>query len=108
MNDINEWVKRLEAAYPKERPSIAGELAKFLGISVPEAWKKLKEAGWESKKDAPSGGVRPVNTINLRHKTGYPSYRRAGLLLTNQFKPYEVTAEQLETFKNDPWVEIGK
>jgi hypothetical protein len=49
-----------------------------------------------------AGGV----TVTLRHKTPYPLYRRAGLLLTNQFKPYGVTAEQLAALKNDAWVEF--
>jgi hypothetical protein len=47
-------------------------------------------------------------TVNLRHKTPHLRYRRAGVVLTDQFKPYELTDAQLEILKKDIWVEIGK
>ena len=119
--DLSEWVKRMEAAARKDRQAIVEELAKALGVPAADAWKKLSEAGWNPKKakpsgdspdkdppDGPSGGNGKKQTVTLRHKTSYPQYRRAGLVLTSQFKPYEVTVEQLEVFKHDPWVEVGK
>ena len=118
MIDLTEWIERLNAADKKNRPVIVEELSKALGVTVEEAWKKLQEAGWNSKKDKPSDGAKnddsgdktseEKQTITLRHKTPHPRYRRAGLVLTGEFKPYEVTAEQLDVLKNDAWVEIKK
>lgn len=45
-------------------------------------------------------------TVSVRHKTIYPVYRRAGLVLRGIAKEERVTAEQLETLKSDPWVEV--
>ena len=113
--DLADWIKRLEAAAKKERQPILEELARILGISVMDTVKSLTKAGWDPKKVESPGTDEDKNppnaetqTVNLRHKTDYPSYRRAGLLLTKQFKPYEVTTDQLETFKTDPWVDIGE
>ena len=44
--------------------------------------------------------------VRLRHKTGYPRYRRAGLVLTQKAETYEVIAEQLAALKKDKWVVI--
>jgi len=118
--DLSEWVKRLEGASAKARPGIARELARILNIPIPEAWAKLREAGWSSKgakstednlsetdnRDIPETGEHL--TAKLRHKTGHPFYRRAGLVLTDQFKAFEVTAEQFAVLERDPWVEIQK
>jgi len=122
--DFAEWIKRMEEAKGKERPVIAGELAKVLNIPIPEVWKRLKEAGWNPPKDkppaanpsgnngaAPGGETKPDEprqAVSIRHKTPHPRYRRAGLALTDQFKPYEVTAGQLAILETDPWVEIKK
>ena len=118
--DLSEWVKRMEGASAKARPGIAGELAKALDIPVPEVWRKLREAGWRSRGSNSPGGTPPETdnrdlpetgehlTAKLRHKTGHPFYRRAGLVLTDQFKAFEVTAEQFAVLERDPWVEIQK
>jgi hypothetical protein len=45
-------------------------------------------------------------TVSVRHTTIYPVYRRAGLVLRGIAKEERVTAEQLETLKADPWVEV--
>ena len=115
MEILDDFIKRLDAAATKERQPIIDELAKALGVPAADAVKQLKEAGWNPQKAAQQktddGKKLPdaeKRTVNLRHKTGYPRYRRAGLILTNQFSPYEVTAEQLEALEIDPWVEIGK
>jgi hypothetical protein len=46
--------------------------------------------------------------VTLRHKTEYPFYRRAGLVLKQKPGEFRVTAEQLAVLKNDRWVEIVK
>jgi hypothetical protein len=51
----------------------------------------------------PTAGTREVL---LRHKTIYPHYRRAGLVLTQAAKLYTVTDEQLAILKADVQVEI--
>jgi hypothetical protein len=124
--ELSKWIERLDAAAKKDRPAITEELAKALGIPVDEAWNKLKEAGWGSKGSKPSANASTEDNTNggapsgeakagkkklaisLRHKTPHPRYRRAGLVLTDQFKPYEVTEEQLGILEKDAWVEIEK
>ncbi|MDR0876571.1 MAG: hypothetical protein LBN21_00845 [Treponema sp.] len=45
--------------------------------------------------------------VILRHKTAYPQYRRAGLILTQKVAEYEVTDKQLAILKKDSWVIVG-
>jgi hypothetical protein len=101
---LGDWIKRLNEAEKKDQRAIVEELAGTLGIKTGAAYKKLKDAGWDPKNNSKTivGGV----TVTLRHKSPYPLYRRAGLLLTSQWKAYGVTAEQLAALQNDAWVEI--
>ncbi|MDR1286767.1 MAG: hypothetical protein LBK08_04075 [Treponema sp.] len=102
---LEGWIKRLNEAEKKNRNTVVGELAKALGIKTGEAYKKLKEAGRDPKNAPPPPPVKTFS-VTLRHKTPYPGYRRAGIVLTNQFKPYTVTAAQLAALKTDTWVEV--
>jgi hypothetical protein len=55
------------------------------------------------------GGKEPESrktSVTARHKTEYPYYRRAGIVLSRKAAAYEVTAEQLDALKKDRWVEI--
>jgi len=123
--NLAEWVKKLEEAAKKDRPGIVEELAKILGKSVEDTWKNLHAAGWNPKGKKPPENTPPEpddgdlhdvgekpaggkQTVTLRHKTTHSRYRRAGLVLSGDFKPYEVTEEQLAILKKDSWVEIGK
>jgi hypothetical protein len=59
----------------------------------------------------PTGTQTPgedLTAVTLRHKTEYPVYRRAGLVLKQKPGEFRVTAEQLAVLKNDKWVEIVK
>jgi len=60
---------------------------------------------------AVGGGADSTNEkklpVVLRHKTGYPRYRCAGLVLTGKPETYQVTESQLEKLKRDPWVEVS-
>ncbi|MDR1862646.1 MAG: hypothetical protein LBQ67_01870 [Treponema sp.] len=56
----------------------------------------------------PPGPPAKTFPVKLRHKTPHPHYRRAGLVLTGQFKSYKVTGDQFEILKKDTWVEIKK
>jgi hypothetical protein len=59
----------------------------------------------------PDGKKNPgdgLTAVTLRHKTEYPFYRRAGLVLKQKPGEFRVTAEQLAVLKNDKWVEIAK
>lgn len=47
-------------------------------------------------------------SVTLRHKTEYPLYRRAGLVLKQTPGEFSVTTEQLEILKKDKWVEAGE
>ncbi|MDR0386858.1 MAG: hypothetical protein LBH57_02355 [Treponema sp.] len=138
---LDEWIKRLNAAEIKDRLAIVEEMAKAFEIKTKEAFKRLKEAGWDPKTNSetlntaapPAAGERPGRgtsalpddtrpgasmkteapaagglAVALRHKTPYPRYRRAGLVLANQFKNYTVTAEQLAALEADTWVEVKK
>ena len=105
---LGDWIKRLNEADKKDRKGIMEELAGALGIKLEDAYKRVKETGWDPKNntteppagDSARGGI----TVTLRHTSPYPHYRRAGLLLTSQWKPYAVTAEQLAALKADTWV----
>jgi len=61
---------------------------------------------------AAGGGADSANEkkkpVTLRHKTEYPRYRCAGLVLTQKPETYQVTESQLERLKRDPWVEVIK
>ena len=46
--------------------------------------------------------------VALRHKTRYPKYRCAGLVLTQKPETCQVTESQLEKLRRDPWVVIEK
>ena len=117
-NPLDAWMKRLETAEEKDRPAIVEELAKSLGVKPGDAYKKLKEAGWDpkgkgaqnpnpgEKKKPEAAPPRKTVPVTLRHTTPYPQYRREGLLLTRQFRPYTVTAEQLAVLKRDAWIEF--
>jgi hypothetical protein len=45
-------------------------------------------------------------SVTVRHKTEYPKYRRAGLVLSQKPEVHEVTASQLAALKSDKWVEV--
>ncbi|MDR1373796.1 MAG: hypothetical protein LBJ24_02370 [Treponema sp.] len=116
---LGDWIKRLNETEKKGRGAVVEELAKALGVKPGEAVKKLKEAGWDPKTadgrpDSSAGGNPPPKpkaetfSVTLRHKTPYPRYRRAGIVLTNQFIPYAVTEEQRAALERDTWVEFQK
>lgn len=120
---LEAWIERLNKAAKKDRNALVKDMAKALGIKAGDAYKKLKEAGWDSGAEPqakPAGGpplggsVTPEEEgitdylvpVSLRHKSPHPHYRRAGLLLTKTAKTFEVTKEQLAVLANDPWVEF--
>jgi membrane protein involved in colicin uptake len=72
-----------------------------------EAETRAKEAAEAKAKAEAEAKARAEKTVpvQIRHKTEYPKYRCAGLLLTQKPETYEVTAVQLEKLERDPWVE---
>ena len=56
-----EWVRRMSAAGPSERPAIIEAMCTMYSISTAKAYKALKEAGWDSgrkrRKDAGTTGL---------------------------------------------------
>jgi transposase len=109
------WIEKLNQAEKKDRNAVVTELCKAEGLSIGEAWRLLKEAGFDPK--AAPGDQNPPGTdtapaeekkvsVVVRHKTGYPKYRRAGLSLSQKAETHEVTEAQLDALKKDPWVEI--
>jgi hypothetical protein len=66
------WVEKLTRANPKDRTAIVGEMCKENGLKVGDAWRLLKEAGFDSKAKPPventpqdnkqQGGATPDNT----------------------------------------------
>ena len=97
------YVEMLNKAEKSEREAIVTELAKANSIKPKEMWTLLKEAGFD-----PGSVPRKKQPVVLRHKTEYPRYRRAGLVLTQKAETYEVTEEQLAELKRDKWVVIGE
>jgi hypothetical protein len=59
------WIEKLTRANLKDRTAIGGEMCKENGLKVGDAWKLLKEAGFDPKAaadKAPQGGAAPDNT----------------------------------------------
>jgi hypothetical protein len=103
----------------KKRQAIVSGMRKESGLKTAEARELLKEAGYGVKPETGNGedapppegdgaegdGPPPAEKkirVKLRHKTEYPRYRRAGLVLSQTAAPYEVTESQLDALKNDP------
>jgi hypothetical protein len=55
------WIEKLTKANPKDRTAIVGEMCKENGLKVGDAWRLLKEAGFDSKA-TPQGKDMPDNT----------------------------------------------
>jgi len=106
------WIERLNAADKKDREGIVAELSTELNIKTKDAWKLLKDAGFDPgakpKADQQAKQESKKQPVILRHKTEYPRYRRAGLVLTGKPETYEVTEEQLAELEKDKWVVIEK
>jgi type IV secretory pathway VirB10-like protein len=119
----------------KERAAHIKAAAKENGVEEGALFKELKEAGYDPKAEKGTAAPSAKNTpppdppkkddekppapdsekdgekktgVTLRHKTEYPFYRRAGLVLKQKPGEFRVTAEQLAVLKNDKWVEIVK
>jgi hypothetical protein len=60
------WIEKLTRANPKDRTAIVGEMCKENGLKVGDAWRLLKEAGFDSKATPQGsdqrGGAAPDNT----------------------------------------------
>lgn len=48
-----------------------------------------------------------MKKVRARHKTQYPVYRRAGVLLRDQWQELELSDEQVAVLKADAWVELA-
>ena len=113
------YVEMLNKAEKSERAAIVKELAEANNLKEREVWKLLREAGFDpqagqqtnqqadQQTEQKSGSKKKLSVV-LRHKTEYPRYRRAGLVLTQKAETYEVTEEQLAALKSDSWVVIGE
>jgi hypothetical protein len=102
------WLEKLSQAEKKDRNGIVAEMCREHGLKIGDAWNLLKEAGFDPKaasEDKPKAEEKKAS-VTLRHTTGYPHYRRAGILLSQKPKTYEVTEAQLAALKADSWVEI--
>jgi hypothetical protein len=108
---IATWIERLNAETDgKKRNGIVAEMCKEHSLKIGDAWKLLKENGFGAQA-APNGSGtedKPPETktvaVLVSHKTEYPRYRCAGLVLTSNPENYLVTEEQFNKLKNDPWV----
>jgi hypothetical protein len=131
---IAAWIERFNQAEKKDRATIVDEMAKENNIKAKDAWKILREAGFDpnagSQDNPPPEGnpqaaqaednpqaapsedspqAKPEEkklSVVLRHKTEYQRYRCAGLVLTQRLETYQATEAQLAKLKSDPWVEI--
>jgi hypothetical protein len=134
--ELAPWIERMNAEPDgKKRNAIVAELCKEKGMKIGDAWKLIKEAGFDPKavpgnseaadNTAPDGSAANPQTpeeteakatlpgvkaesILIRHKTQYAKYRCAGLVLTQKPETYQVTKSQLEILRRDPWVVIEK
>ena len=102
------WLEKLNSAEKKDRKGIVVEMCREHSLKIDEAWNLLKEAGFNMREGA---GDKPKiedqkASVTLRHKTDYPKYRRAGLVLSQRPEIYEVTEAQLAALRADSWVEV--
>ena len=69
--------------------------------------KEEAEAKAKAEAKAAKAETKPETVpVQIRHKTPYPKYRCAGLLLTQKPETCQVTKAQLERLRRDPWVVI--
>ena len=94
---VGEGAAQAEST-PPEAPEAVGEGAAQAESTPPEA----------PEAEPPASGPDEKISVTLRHKTEYPRYRRAGLILKQTPGEFSVTAEQLEILKKDKWVEVGE
>jgi hypothetical protein len=142
--ELSPWIEKLNAEPDgKKRAEIVAGLCKEKSLKTGDAWKLLKEAGFDPKAvpgspekpagvdggaNPPDGGPDKAKAESeaqakaaeeeaanaktepalLRHKTQYPKYRCAGLVLTQKAETYQVTESQLEKLRTDPWVVVEK
>jgi hypothetical protein len=99
----NSETEQLEAATPPETPE----------QTPPETPPEPPPS--DGDKPGNAGGEAPPATqtenkisVTLRHKTEYPQYRRAGIVLKQTPGEFSVTAEQLAVLEKDTWVEVVK
>jgi hypothetical protein len=105
---LKSWIEKLNKADKKDHEKIVNAMAKENTLKVEDAWKLLELAGFKTKDDKQTGAGSIKRTVVLRHKTEYPKYRRAGLVLTQKAEIYEVTDEQLAMLKKDSWVDVNE
>ncbi|MDR0387268.1 MAG: hypothetical protein LBH57_04455 [Treponema sp.] len=70
--------------------------------------KAAAEARAKEEAEAKAKAEAGTKTVLIRHKTPYPKYRCAGLVLAQKPETYQVTEAQLEKLRDDPWVVIEK
>ena len=91
------------------RPPAADQLPGQGGS--PELPQSNQEVGPQANPPPEGANSEPPNDpevvlATVRHKTQYPLYHRAGLVLSKQPKEYRVTRDQLDILSNDLWVEV--
>jgi hypothetical protein len=90
---------------PETKPDAAAETAQTGEGNTPEA---KTDAATEAAQTGEAGAGEKKITVGLRHKTDYPLYRRAGLVLKQTRQTYEVSAAQLAALEKDIWVAVEK
>jgi hypothetical protein len=104
---VAPWLEKLGKADKKDYESIVAEMAKENTLKLADAWKLLKQAGFDPAGNQQGKTDVKKTSVVLRHKTEFAHYRRAGIVLTQKPETYEVTEEQLALLKRDYWVVIG-
>jgi hypothetical protein len=92
-------------AKPEETAEVQVETEVAIQTQAEEAAKAQVETEATAKAQVESAGKK---TVSLRHKTPYRVYRRAGLVLTQTPKEYQVTQAQLAILGTDTWVEVSE
>ena len=111
--ELVPWVEKMKAEPDKgKRNDIVADLCKEKNLKNGDAWKLLKEAGFDPKtspnSDQNNGDQDSKKVpILVSHKTDYEKYRCAGLVLMRKPENYLVTEAQFEKLKRDPWVVVG-
>jgi hypothetical protein len=86
--------------------STEAQTGKAMPQSEAEAEAGEEATKTEAKAKADAETAVETKNVLIRHKTPYPKYRIAGLVLTQKPETYQVTEAQLEKLRRDPWVVI--
>ena len=100
--EIEAMTKEIAKLFERRNAEKDGAKKEALTKEIKVQEKKLEELE-KSLEGKESGRLK----ITAKSTTGRETYRRAGIRFTGKFQDYEVSEEDLEILKEDPFITIG-